>query len=147
MTSRHSLSNRPFLTPDNAEDSLRIVFGSLGGSEVILLFIIALLLFGPRRLPEIGRTLGKAMADFRRATNEFKTSLEREVELESLKETKRAIETTTQPETLARGMIADVVAATAPPSQKAPETKEAPESGAEPEAPPAASDGGPGTVH
>jgi Tat protein translocase TatB subunit len=126
------------------------VFGSLGGSEVILLFIIALLLFGPRRLPEIGRTLGKAMADFRRATNEFKTSLEREVELDSLKETTRAIEKNARPDTLARGMIADVVAATSPPPldpQKEPETTEAPETAAKPEAPPAASDGGTGTVH
>ncbi|HEX4823711.1 MAG TPA: twin-arginine translocase TatA/TatE family subunit [Candidatus Polarisedimenticolaceae bacterium] len=126
------------------------MFGSLGGSEVILLFVIALLLFGPRRLPEIGRTLGKAMADFRRATNEFKTSLEREVELDSLKETKRAIESTARPDTLARGMIADVVAATTltpEDSRKAPETTEAPETGAKPEASPAASDGGPDTVH
>ena len=138
------------MTLDWAGDSLGLVFGSLGGSEVILLFIIALLLFGPRRLPEIGRTLGKAMADFRRATNEFKTSLEREVEIESLKETKRAIETTARPETLARGMIADVVASTSTPpleSQKAPETTQAPETEAKPEAPSATSDGGPGTVH
>ena len=63
------------------------MFGSIGGTEVLLLFGLALLLFGPRKLPEIGRTLGKTVAEFRRATLDFKTSLEREVELDKLKET------------------------------------------------------------
>ena len=65
--------------------------GSLGGMEILLLFALALLLFGPRRLPEIGRTVGKTVAEFRKATLDFKTSLEREVELEKLKETTGAI--------------------------------------------------------
>ncbi|HZN54903.1 MAG TPA: twin-arginine translocase TatA/TatE family subunit [Candidatus Polarisedimenticolaceae bacterium] len=81
------------------------MFGSLGGPEVIFLFILALLLFGPRRLPEIGRTLGKTMADFRRATTDFKINLEREVELESVKEAARAVEAVPRPETLARGVL------------------------------------------
>jgi len=68
--------------------------GSLGGMEILLLFVLALLLFGPRRLPEIGRTLGKTMAEFRKATLDFKTSLEREVELEKLKETTSVVRET-----------------------------------------------------
>ena len=95
------------MTPLAAARNLHLVFGSLGGPEVIFLFILALLLFGPRRLPEIGRTLGKTMADFRRATTDFKMSLEREVELESLKDTKRAVEAVPRPETLARGVLLD----------------------------------------
>jgi sec-independent protein translocase protein TatA len=58
------------------------MFGTLGGPEFVLILILALLLFGPRRLPEIGRTLGKAMAELRNATREFRVGLERDVELE-----------------------------------------------------------------
>ena len=62
------------------------MFGSLGGPEILLLMALALLLFGPRKLPEIGRTLGKSLSEFRRATTEFKTTLKREVELDQIKE-------------------------------------------------------------
>ncbi len=68
------------------------MFGSVGGPEILLIFILALLLFGPRKLPEIGRTLGKTVAEFRKATNEFRATLEREVELENLKEAKKTVE-------------------------------------------------------
>ena len=68
------------------------MFGSLGGSEVIVLFILALLLFGPRRLPEIGRTIGKAIAEFRKASQDFRTSLEREVEMEKIKDETREVQ-------------------------------------------------------
>lgn len=96
------------------------MFGSIGGSEVILLFILALLIFGPRKLPEIGRTLGKAMADFRRATNDFKANLEREVQIDSLKEATRTIEAAARPDLLARGAILDLVASAAPPAPDPP---------------------------
>lgn len=52
---------------------------SLGLPELIFIFVLALLLFGPKKLPEIGRTVGRFMGEFRKATNEFKSSLEREV--------------------------------------------------------------------
>lgn len=55
------------------------MFGSIGMSELILIFTIALIVFGPRRLPEIGRSLGKMMAEFRKATSELQTRLEDEV--------------------------------------------------------------------
>ena len=69
------------------------MFG-LGGSEVIVIFVLALLVFGPRKLPEIGRTIGRTLAEFRKATQDFKTSLEREVDLEEVKQTRREIEQT-----------------------------------------------------
>ena len=50
------------------------MFGSLGIPELILIFIVALLVFGPKRLPEIGRTLGKALGEFKKATDELKSN-------------------------------------------------------------------------
>jgi TatA/E family protein of Tat protein translocase len=62
------------------------MFGSLGIPELILIFIVALIVFGPKRLPEIGRTLGKAMGEFKKATDDFKNTIEREVQVEELKQ-------------------------------------------------------------
>ena len=70
------------------------MFGPLGGPEIIAILVIALLLFGPRKLPKLGRTLGRAMSEFRKATNDFKMSLEREIELEEIRETRDAIQST-----------------------------------------------------
>ncbi len=63
------------------------MFGPIGGSEFLLLAVLALLLFGPRKLPQIGRSIGRALAEFRGATHEFKRGLEREVEAEQVRET------------------------------------------------------------
>jgi TatA/E family protein of Tat protein translocase len=56
--------------------------GSLGFSEIAFIVIVALLLFGPKNLPEIGRTLGRGMAEFRRATDELKRSINTELALD-----------------------------------------------------------------
>ena len=61
------------------------MFGSLGLPELIMIFVLALLLFGPRKLPEIGKSLGKAMGEFRRASNDLKRSLEEEVAADELR--------------------------------------------------------------
>ena len=61
------------------------MFGSLGVSELLLIFAVILIVFGPRRLPEIGKTLGKALGEFRKATDDLKNTIEREVRLEELK--------------------------------------------------------------
>ena len=65
--------------------------GSLGIPEMMFIFVLALLLFGPKKLPELGRTVGKALAEFRRAQGELKATFDREMknlerETESLKE-------------------------------------------------------------
>jgi sec-independent protein translocase protein TatA len=56
--------------------------GSLGLPEIAFIFILALLIFGPKRLPEIGRTLGRGMAEFRKASNELKRSINTELALD-----------------------------------------------------------------
>jgi TatA/E family protein of Tat protein translocase len=62
------------------------MFGSLGVPELLLIFAVILIVFGPRRIPEIGRMLGKAMGEFRKATDDLKSTIEREVRLEELKQ-------------------------------------------------------------
>lgn len=62
------------------------MFGSLGVPELLLIFVVILIVFGPRRIPEIGRTLGKALGEFRKATDDLKSTIEREVRLEELKQ-------------------------------------------------------------
>lgn len=57
-----------------------LILESIGTSELILIGIIALIVFGPRKLPQMAKTIGKTMADFRRTTNEFKSTWEREAE-------------------------------------------------------------------
>lgn len=61
---------------------------NLGFPEIMIIFIIALLVFGPRKLPELGKSLGKSLAEFKRATNDLKKTWEEEVkaEEEDLKE-------------------------------------------------------------
>jgi TatA/E family protein of Tat protein translocase len=52
---------------------------NLGMPEMIFIFLLALVIFGPRKLPELGRQLGKALAEFKRASNEFRNQLETEM--------------------------------------------------------------------
>jgi Tat protein translocase TatB subunit len=63
------------------------MLGTLGGPELVLIFILALIVFGPRKLPEIGKTMGKMMAEFRRASSDLKRTLEDEVEAERYRTT------------------------------------------------------------
>lgn len=58
------------------------MLGSLGMPELIVIFVIALIVFGPRKLPEIGRSLGRGLAEFKKATNELQSTLEEEIRLE-----------------------------------------------------------------
>ena len=58
------------------------MFGSIGMPELIVIFVIALIIFGPRKLPELGRSLGKSINEFKRASNELKSTLEEEIRVD-----------------------------------------------------------------
>lgn len=73
------------------------MFGSLGVPELLLIFAVILIVFGPRRIPEVGRMLGKAMGEFRKATDDLKNTIEREVRLEELKQITPTIQEFTTP--------------------------------------------------
>lgn len=63
------------------------MFGSLGMPEILAIMVLALLVFGPRRLPEVGRTLGKGLAEFRRASADLKRTVNAEIALEDAERT------------------------------------------------------------
>jgi sec-independent protein translocase protein TatA len=66
------------------------MFGSIGMPELIIIFVIALIIFGPRKLPELGRSLGQSLAEFKKASNELKSTLEEEIRLEEQRSTLEA---------------------------------------------------------
>ena len=53
---------------------------NLGIGEMIFIFVLALIIFGPKKMPEIGRQIGRALAEFKRASNEFKAQIETEIQ-------------------------------------------------------------------
>lgn len=66
------------------------MFGSIGMPELIIIFVIALIIFGPRKLPELGRSLGKSLSEFKRASNELRNTLDEEIRIDE----QRAADTT-----------------------------------------------------
>lgn len=56
--------------------------GPLGVPELIIIFVVALVVFGPRKLPELGRSLGKSLSEFKRASNELRNTLDEEIQAE-----------------------------------------------------------------
>ncbi len=68
---------------------------NIGFPELVVIFVVALLVFGPRKLPELGKSLGKGLAEFKRASNELKRTWEEEVraEEEDLRKIQRDINT------------------------------------------------------
>jgi sec-independent protein translocase protein TatA len=66
--------------------------GPLGVPELIIIFVVALVVFGPRKLPELGRSLGKSLSEFKRASNELRNTLDEEIQAE---DRRAALRTTT----------------------------------------------------
>ena len=63
------------------------MLGSVGVPELIIIFTIALIIFGPRKLPELGKSLGKSLAEFKRASNELRNTLDEEIRTEERRPT------------------------------------------------------------
>ena len=74
------------------------MFGTLGGQEIILILVIALIVFGPRRLPDIGKSMGKMLAEFRKASQDFKRTIEDEVEAEKIRASIESVRPSSEPE-------------------------------------------------
>src|SRR2546423_14808447 len=74
---------------------------SVGTTELLVILVAALILFGPRKLPELSRSLGKSLSEFKRASDDFKRTWEREV----------ALEPTEKQENIERAMIGEPEAA------------------------------------
>ena len=64
--------------------------GPIGMPEMVIIAVIALIIFGPRKLPELGKSLGKSIAEFKRASNELKNTLEEEIRTEELQEARKS---------------------------------------------------------
>ncbi len=97
----------------------------LGVPELIVIFVIALIFFGPKKLPELGKSLGKGIAEFKKASNELRNTLEEEVRLDDQKQ-QRALPAPPQiaasPDTI-HSSAKDAIDAVSPPSAPAaPET-------------------------
>jgi sec-independent protein translocase protein TatA len=67
------------------------MFGSIGFQEIVIILSIALLVFGPKKLPEVGKSLGKALREFRKTSDEIKEKIEEEIQAEEFREIKREI--------------------------------------------------------
>ena len=68
------------------------MLGAIGMPELIIILVIALIVFGPRKLPELGRSLGKSIGEFRKASNELKSTLEEEIRVEETREQRAKME-------------------------------------------------------
>ena len=85
------------------------MLGSIGMPELLIIFVVALIVFGPRKLPELGRSLGKSLAEFKRASNELRNTLDEEIRLE---ERKTAVPAPPQPQLPEPAPVAPVAAVT-----------------------------------
>ncbi|MGE0460964.1 MAG: TatA/E family twin arginine-targeting protein translocase [Vicinamibacterales bacterium] len=66
------------------------MFGSIGMPELVIILVIALIIFGPRKLPELGKSLGRSLNEFKKASNDLQNTLEQEIKLEEQKESAAA---------------------------------------------------------
>jgi TatA/E family protein of Tat protein translocase len=87
------------------------MFGPIGVWEMVIILVIALIVFGPRKLPELGRSLGKSLGEFKRASNELRNTLDEEIRVEERREPKAAAPKAPAPKTGASGDVKEAAAA------------------------------------
>lgn len=73
------------------------MIGSIGMPELVIILVIALIIFGPRKLPELGKSLGKGINEFKKASTELQNTLEKEIQVEEQKEREDARAKTAAP--------------------------------------------------
>jgi len=98
---------------------------NLGLPEMLFIFVIALIIFGPKKLPEIGRQVGRALNEFKRASNEFKAQIESEISQLDVEPPKRTIHPpAVAPDgTVASGDVSPVTGLPVPPPESNPVAK------------------------
>jgi sec-independent protein translocase protein TatA len=92
------------------------MFGSVGMPELLIILVIALIIFGPRKLPELGRSLGKSINEFKKASNELRSTLEEEIRVEETKEQRAKLEAEQRSAVSAADVHAATTVSSAPPS-------------------------------
>jgi TatA/E family protein of Tat protein translocase len=92
------------------------MFGSIGAPELIIILVIALIIFGPRKLPELGRSLGKSIGEFKKASNELRSTLEEEIRIDEERERRVKSEEERQKAVKAEEERTAAAAAPAPPT-------------------------------
>jgi Tat protein translocase TatB subunit len=92
-------------------------------ADSIIVFIIALILFGPKKLPEIGRQVGKLLAEFRKASNEFKSQIDEELRVMEQQERQKRLEDATE-QAVKQAALAETSESTAQPTIMPPSTGE-----------------------
>ncbi len=115
-----------------------LMIGPLGMQEMLIILVVALIVFGPRKLPQIGKTLGKSVAEFRRTSTELRSTLEREVQMEEFRAARSEVsELKKDVSDLGRGLDPD--RGSGPPGAGREERESPPEAQSASEAPPDAS--------
>ena len=97
--------------------------GPIGMPEMVVIAVIALIIFGPRKLPELGKSLGKSIAEFKRASNELKNTLEDEIRTEELQDARKSAQI---PPTASMAPTTPTTPATPPAADAVPEGETTP---------------------